>query len=149
MNFLKRFVKGKTVMKKQSDGSLAERPAKARGNVAIAQVDIPGVEPTLKAWSSEDFTPDSFLPITKSPDFKTYKIDSHGDFGTNKSWDRIKDTEARILIHISERLKSNPNASGTIVLHTFYSPCESCRGIIKKLTKMHPNIKIIITWDKH
>lgn len=73
----------------------------------------------------------------------TLKINSKQIIDGDISWDRIVDTESKILHEISKRLNGE-NVSGSIKLFTELAPCESCNGVIYQFLEKYPNITIEI-----
>lgn len=108
------------------------------GNVAVAEVTIPGVKKEFQAHSQihssdsmgsnlGDFT---FSKETKS--FKTYVEDR---------FPRLNDTEAKILEDISSQIK-DPNVPGKIDLYTELDACQSCTNLIMEFRRKFPNIEL-------
>ncbi len=118
------------------------------GNIAVAEIDVPGVSIELKSFSGTKINPQGFVDAkTQNRIFKTLSIDRHGLSNTPASWDRYVDTEARILEQIADNLGSNTQTVGTINLYTILEPCESCRYVIKQFIEKYKNITINIFWD--
>lgn len=118
--------------------------AKTSGNLGVAQIDIPGIQPMMAASSRiesptssqrnlgfvgevpETF-PSSVVPIGSVPPvFINRSIDS----------------EAKILNNIAMKLGDNSSATGTINLLTERAPCASCSNVIESFKIKYPNIKI-------
>lgn len=122
---------------------------KNKGNMAAADVDIPGIKkefsahskinsPTDKGADINDF---SLLKPENDRIFKTYEPASSTLTGT--PFDRFHDTEAKILEDIASQI-TNPNISGSIDLFTELPACQSCTNIIFEFRRKFPNIKLNI-----
>ena len=114
------------------------------GNMGLAQINIPGVQPTMAASSrigtptaeqvalgfvgevSETF-PSSVVPTASNPPLML---------------NRAVDSEAKILNNIAAQLGDNTSASGTINLLTERAPCASCSNVIQQFQAKYPNIEI-------
>lgn len=84
--------------------------------------------------------PDISLKPLES-EFKSLKINSQQIIDGEGAWDRIVDTEFKILDEVSKILNGK-NASGTIELFTELPPCPSCDNVILQFLEKYPNIKI-------
>ncbi|MBC6298227.1 hypothetical protein HCJ45_14020, partial [Listeria sp. FSL L7-1517] len=110
-----------------------------KGNVATAEVDIPGLKKDFKAHSQvqsndslgymDDF---SIAPSEKDRVLKNYVEDGYP---------RYNDTEAKILEDIASKIK-DPNTKGEINLFSELDCCQSCTNLILEFRKKYPNIKI-------
>ncbi|SDC49890.1 filamentous hemagglutinin family N-terminal domain-containing protein [Variovorax sp. CF079] len=118
--------------------------ARTGGNVGVAQIDIPGIQPTMAASSRitnptsdqralgfvgqipETF-PSSVVPTGSNPPLML---------------NRAVDSEAKILNNIAAQLRDNTSATGTINLLTERAPCVSCSNVIQQFEAKYPNIKI-------
>ncbi len=110
------------------------------GNMAIAEINIPGVPSELKAFSRVNYAADmgadqGFTLLKSQRVFNTLEIDGY---------DRAVDTEAKILEEIASRLGNNPNATGTIQLLTENPPCASCQSVFQQFRQRYPNIQLKI-----
>ena len=63
-------------------------------------------------------------------------------------WDRIIDSESKILHDIAKRLGDNKSASGTIKIYTDWNCCPSCMSVIEQFSKKYPKIKIEVVYKK-
>lgn len=118
--------------------------AKTSGNMGVAQIDIPGIQPTMAASSRiglpsaeqralgfvgevpETF-PSSVVPTASTPP---------------QLLNRAVDSEAKILNNIAAQLGDNTSATGTINLLTERAPCASCSNVIDLFKAKYPNITI-------
>ncbi|SFD60410.1 The BURPS668_1122 family of deaminases [Bacillus sp. 491mf] len=96
------------------------------GNVAVADLHIPGVKTNYQAHSqvhSADSFGDSFGDFTHSKDTKS--LESYVD----DKFPRYNDTEAKILEDIASQIK-DPNIIGEIHLFSDFDVCQSCTNLI-------------------
>lgn len=97
----------------------------------------------LKAFSQVNIAFDTgadkgFVLLKDRKIFQTIKI--AGKNGV--PYDRMVDTEAKILEEIASRLGNNPNATGTIQLLTENPPCASCQSVFQQFRQRYPNINL-------
>lgn len=132
---------------------MPNNPLKNKGNMATAEVDIPGIKKEFSAHSKinssldkgADISDFSLLKPEGDRIFKTYEPASSTLTGT--PFDRFHDTEAKILEDIASQI-TDPNISGTIDLFTELPACQSCTNIIFEFKRKFPNIKLnILTKD--
>ncbi|MBY4695572.1 hemagglutinin repeat-containing protein [Burkholderia latens] len=118
--------------------------AKTSGNVGVAQINIPGIQPTMAA-SSQISTP---TPAQQALGFvgkvpETFPSSSVWTAGNDPILlNRSADSEAKILNNIAAQLGDNTSVSGTINLLTERAPCVSCSNVIQQFQNKYPNIKI-------
>lgn len=113
-----------------------------RGNMAAADVDIPGIKEDFIAHSKINEESDigadtadfSFLKSENERIFTTYVDDK---------FPRYHDTEAKILEDIASQI-TDSNVEGTIYLYSELPCCQSCSNIILEFRNMFPNIKLIV-----
>jgi filamentous hemagglutinin len=118
--------------------------AKTSGNVGVAQIDIPGIQPTMAASSRIGVAtadqqalgfvgevPETF-PSTVVPT------------GSNppQMLNRAVDSEAKILNNIAAQLGDNTSVMGNINLLTERPPCASCSNVIDLFKAKYPNITV-------
>lgn len=132
---------------------MPNNPLKNKGNMAAAEVNIPGIKKEFSAHSKinssldkgADISDFSLLKPEGDRIFKTYEPASSTLTGT--PFDRFHDTEAKILEDIASQI-TDPNISGTIDLFTELPACQSCTNIIFEFKRKFPNIKLnILTKD--
>ncbi len=82
------------------------------------------------------------------PEFKTLKVNKQNIVDGMDAWDRIVDTESKILEDINTQLKLIDNPTGQIKLYTDLKPCPSCMGVIEQFKKKYPNIEIEVIYTK-
>ena len=118
--------------------------ARTSGNMGVAQIDIPGVQPTMAA-SSQIASP------TAAQQAQGFVGQVQETFPSSSVWtggndpvllDRSVDSEAKILNNIAAKLGDNTSASGTINLFTERAPCASCSNVIQQFQAKYPNITI-------
>ncbi|HAG44922.1 MAG TPA: hypothetical protein DCL31_18340 [Clostridium sp.] len=111
------------------------------GNIAVADVDIPGVKSKFQAHSQINSETDIGVNIrdfsykTENRKLTTY-VDAEG-------YPRYHDTEAKILEEIEKSI-INPNVKGKIDLYSELDCCQSCTNLIFEFRRKHPNIKLNI-----
>lgn len=113
-----------------------------KGNVAIADVNIPEIKSEFKAHNrihSEDslgsiVTDFSYAPLAENRIFESYVEDG---------FPRYNDTEAKILEDIASQIK-DPNIKGTIDLYSELDCCQSCSNLILEFRRKYPNIELNI-----
>nr|WP_279588213.1 deaminase domain-containing protein [Luteibacter anthropi] len=114
---------------------------KNSGNMAAAEIDIPGLPGKMAAHSRIEKPTDAQVElgiVGYSSEFKTFSVEN----ATGDLINRNGDTEASILGNIAERLGSNRSATGSITLLTERSVCESCAGVISKFRERYPGITL-------
>jgi filamentous hemagglutinin len=117
---------------------------KSGGNMGVAQIDIPGVQPVMAASSQVQaptaaqaangfvgIVPETF-PSTVVPTGATPPVQLL----------RTVDSEAKILNNVAARLGDNTAATGTINLLTERPPCASCSNVIDLFRAKYPNITL-------
>ncbi|RXV69184.1 filamentous hemagglutinin N-terminal domain-containing protein [Burkholderia stabilis] len=118
--------------------------AKTSGNVGVAQINIPGIQPTMAA-SSQISTPTAEQQalgfVGKVPEtFPSSNVWTSGNDPILLN--RSADSEAKILNNIAAQLGDNTSVSGTINLLTERAPCTSCSNVIQQFESKYPNIKV-------
>lgn len=131
--------------------SLLTSAYKRDGNVGYATVNIKGLSKTeyyahsgIHVFTGDliNRVPDiSLMPI--DPDFISLRVNKMNIVNGERAWDRIVDTEFKILDEISKKLNGR-NVSGTITLFTELPPCKSCENVILQFLRKYPKIKIDI-----
>ena len=123
------------------------------GNFACCKADIENIEKTDYFAYSSIQTPTastdpniSSLP-TNSP-FTPLQVDKNNIIvSADKQYTRNVDSEFKILSDLQSHLKTNYDASGSIMLYTKYKPCMSCDSVISQFSAMYPNINITIVYS--
>ena len=132
------------------------------GNIAVAEIDIPGVPKEFMAHSSIN-TPNAkaaqygtfvYKPKPEERNLKSYIKAATGTKGLTKEEilkkkrvDRYHDSEAKILENITSRIKDTPNVKGKIDLYTERDCCDSCKNLISEFRNKFPNIELNIYTD--
>jgi filamentous hemagglutinin len=116
--------------------------ARTGGNMGFAQIDVPGLPPTMAASSRIDqptLAQQNLGFVGAVPEtFESTTVSS----ASGQLIDRSTDSEAKILNNIAARLGDNTSASGSINLMTERPPCASCSNVIQQFQERYPNIKI-------
>ena len=140
-------------------------PRKIRGkyNFAYAQVNIGGINKTeYYAHSkidiiSEDYRQDPRIDIEdisllpKEKIFKTQVLNTKNNSEISdggKPWDRIVDSECKILHDVANQLQNQNNVSGTIKIYSQMECCPSCRDVIRQFNELYPDVKIEVIYEK-
>lgn len=120
---------------------------KLKGNMAIAEVDIPGLKKEFTAHSKINNLGDkgaevgdfSMMKSAEDRIFQSYEPAASKIDGVK--FDRFHDTEAKILEDIASQMK-DPNISGTVNLYTELPACQSCTNVIFEFRQKFPNIEL-------
>ena len=131
-------------------------------NFGYAKVDIDGVEKTNfyahskisdKNYSNDIRVKSKIQDISEEPKekiFDTLELNSdntHQIIDGVKPWDRVVDSECKIIHDIANRLGNRRDAIGTIKLYTQLECCPSCKGVIQQFSKRYRNIKIEVLYE--
>ena len=113
-----------------------------RGNMAVADVDVPGIKDNFVAHSKINAELDKGADVA---DFSYFKAENERIFTSyvDDQYPRYHDTEAKILEDIASQI-TDPNVSGTINLYSELPYCQSCSNIILEFRRMFPNIELNI-----
>jgi filamentous hemagglutinin len=117
---------------------------KSGGNMGVAQIDIPGIQPTMAASSKVDAptaaqTANGFVGLVPET-FPSTVVPTGGTSPVQLL--RSVDSEAKILNNVAAKLGDNTAATGTINLLTERSPCASCSNVIDLFRAKYPNITL-------
>ncbi|AIQ56710.1 hypothetical protein PBOR_06980 [Paenibacillus borealis] len=108
------------------------------GNVAVADVNIPGIKKEFQAHSqihSSDSVGSNVGDLSYS------KVDKSLETYVDDQFPRFNDTEAKILEDIASQIK-DPNVKGQIDLFTELDACQSCSNLIMEFRRKFPNIQV-------
>jgi len=111
------------------------------GNVAVAEIDIPGV-PNQMAAHSQISVADSGKGLIGSGSGNFV-----ADSVPNKAGDMVRrdiDTEYKILDNIADQLGRNTSAKGTVNILTEKAACASCLNVAEQFRAKYPNITVNI-----
>ncbi|MCC3381264.1 deaminase domain-containing protein [Paenibacillus farraposensis] len=108
------------------------------GNVAVADVSIPGIKKKFQAHS-QIHSADSVG--SNVGDFSYSKVDKSLKSYVDDEFPRFNDTEAKILEDIASQIK-DPNVKGRIDLFTELDACQSCSNLIMEFRRKFPNIEL-------
>jgi filamentous hemagglutinin len=116
------------------------------GNVAAAEINVPGLPATMLASSRID-NPTAAQQATGfvgrvEGQFETQAI----PIGNGQPIDRVADSEAKILSTIGQQLGNNTQARGMINLYTERAPCASCESVIEQFRARYPNIVVNVVY---
>ncbi len=145
--------------KVQQKRQLLNSALKKAPNTGFAEVNIEGLSQTdffahssvKKVEDLSDVVRDRIGYISTEaiePEFKTLKVNKQNIVDGMDAWDRIVDTESKILEDINTQLKLIDNPTGQIKLYTDLKPCPSCMGVIEQFKKKYPNIEIEVIYTK-
>jgi len=113
------------------------------GNVAVADVNIPGLKTEFKAHSRiHKENADGFSSIAEEGRFPAKSVNQKGEVNGEGAFPRDNDTERKILEDIAYQLGNNKQAAGTIDLFTELPACGSCSDVILKFRQEYPNIQL-------
>ncbi|BFH60396.1 deaminase domain-containing protein [Paenibacillus azoreducens] len=113
------------------------------GNVAVADVNIPGLRTEFKAHSRiHKENADGFSSVTGKGQHPAKSVNQKGEINGEGAFPRNNDTERKILEDIAHQLGNNKQAKGTIDLFTELPAFRSCSDIIMQFRQEYPNIKL-------
>lgn len=135
------------VNKVKSIRSLLPSDLKKGGNLAVADVEIPGMKNQFYAHNEIDVLADARTSADKVSDISLKSTNPKLKFSKEytsdgRLTDRDVDSEFKILNDLASKLGDNKNASGKIRLFTELEPCSSCRNAIDEFLGMYKNITI-------
>ena len=136
---------------------------KSRVNFGYADVSIEGIEKTefyahsavddltgfKNRYNVSEAVIERMSDISIVPDkkiFDTLEVNRKNIVGGEGAWDRIVDSEAKILHEIAEKLGENFKASGKIKLFTDYDCCPSCKYVIEQFKERYPQIEVEVEY---
>ena len=109
------------------------------GNVAVAEIDIPGIPKQMAAHSDVSNTGKGLIG-SGSGNFAAQSV-------PNKAGDMVhrgRDTEYKILDNIADALENNTAARGTVNIFTEKAACASCLSVAEQFRTKYPNITVNI-----
>lgn len=112
---------------------------KRSGNVAVAEIDIPGIPKQMAAHSQVSDAGKGLIG-SGSGNFVAQSV-------PNKAGDMVYrgiDTEYKILDNIADQLGSNTSARGTVNILTEKAACASCLNVAEQFKAKYPNITVNI-----
>ncbi len=123
----------------------AELPSGLRrsGNVAVAEIDIPGIPKQMAAHSQVSDAGKGLIG-SGNGNFVAQSV-------PNKAGDLVYrgiDTEYKILDNIADQLGSNTSARGTVNILTEKAACASCLNVAEQFKAKYPNITVNILDNK-
>jgi len=120
-----------------------------KGNMAFAQIDVPGIPNNMKAFSRLDSGEFGYAAVPKGPTvFEPLSVDKYGRVDTAGSFLRNVDGEYKILENIAQKLGENPLATGRIDLFTELKACTSCASTIIQFRTKYPGIQLNVFTGK-
>ncbi|MBN3097529.1 DUF637 domain-containing protein [Pectobacterium brasiliense] len=112
---------------------------KRSGNVAVADINIPGIPKTLAAHSGVNVSGNGLVG-KGSESFKYQEIPNNKGFIIARN----TDSEYKILDNISDKLAGNISAKGTVTIFTERPACGSCLGVVEQFQQRYPGIEVKI-----
>lgn len=126
------------------------------GNVGYALTNIENVTPEIYGYSGFNDMGEALSNGAKI-DETTIKVawlpenSSFTAYGApnneGKIFNRIYDSEYKILSEIDKQLNGNTAATGKIILFTELKCCESCTDVIIQFSEKYPNIEIEVIYN--
>lgn len=115
---------------------------KTKGNMGVAQIDVPGVQPMMAASSQVQIptaiqSANGFVGLVPETFPSTIVPSANGTL-----IDRVTDSEAKILNNVAVQLGDNTAVTGTINLFTERPPCSSCSNVIDLFRSKYPGIAV-------
>ncbi|MDU8432986.1 deaminase domain-containing protein [Pseudomonas syringae pv. actinidifoliorum] len=118
------------------------------GNAAFAEINIGSLSPetmVMKAFSGFDDRIEEFLPKPQG-DASTWslqpKVATQKYIDTPEGYLRDIDTEFKILETVSQRLKGDSLAAGSINLISEKAVCPSCTSVIEQFRLKYPKVQL-------
>lgn len=126
------------------------------GNVGFASVNVKNVSPEIYAYSgfnnidealsNGSIIDETTVKVAWLPDNSSFiAYDAPNNEG--KIFNRIYDSEYKILSEIDRQLNGNTAATGKIVLFTELKCCDSCTDVIIQFSEKYPNIDLEIIYN--
>lgn len=110
---------------------------KRGGNMAVAEINIPGMPKTMAAHSRINDAGKGLVG-KGSQNYEFQKIpNAKGDMIP-----RNTDSEYKILDNLSDKLAGNTNIKGTVTIFTERPACGSCLGVVEQFQQKYPGVNI-------
>ncbi|MCQ8233624.1 deaminase domain-containing protein [Pectobacterium carotovorum] len=110
---------------------------KRSGNVAVADINTPGIPKTLAAHSGVNISGNGL--VGKGSESLKYQ-----EIPNNKGFiiARNTDSEYKILDNILDKLGGNISAKGTVTIFTERPACGSCLGFVEQFQQRYPGVEV-------
>jgi hypothetical protein len=110
---------------------------KRSGNVAVAEVNIPGMPKQISAHSSVDEAGKGLVGEgSQNFQYQTLQNSKGIPIGRNT------DSEYKILDNLADQLGSNTSVKGTVTIFTERPACGSCLRVVDQFQKKYPGIQV-------
>ena len=110
---------------------------KRSGNVAVADVNIPGMPKQMAAHSGVDEAGKGLVGEgSQNFQYQTLPNNKGIPIGRNT------DSEYKILDNLADQLGSNTSAKGTVTIFTERPACGSCLGVVEQFQQKYPDIQV-------
>ncbi len=121
----------------------------SKGNLAIAEIDVPGLPQDVRAFSQFQNGELGFAPRPTGPTiFEPMEIGKGGVVNGKNAFLRDVDGEFKILENLARALGNNPSATGRINLFTELQSCTSCAGTVMQFRQRYPGIQLNVFTGK-
>lgn len=121
----------------------------SKGNLAIAELDIPGLPKDMRAFSQFQNGELGFVPRPTGPTiFEPMEIGKGGVVNGKNAFLRDVDGEFKILENVARTLGDNPSVTGRINLFTELQSCTSCAGTVMQFRQRYPGIQLNVFTGK-
>jgi filamentous hemagglutinin len=107
------------------------------GNVAAAQIDIPGLPSTMVASSRVEEAGHGLIG-GGNQNFTYLELPN----AAGNPILRNTDSEYKILDNIADRLGGNSSTRGSVMIVTERPACESCLDVVNQFRARYPNIEV-------
>ncbi|WOS43081.1 deaminase domain-containing protein [Xanthomonas rydalmerensis] len=105
------------------------------GNVAVATIDIPGIQTEMAAHSQISEASRGFIGAGSGNFIATSVPNKIGEMVY-----RGADAEYKILDNIADQLRDNTAAKGVVTIFTEKAACASCLGVVELFKEKFTNI---------
>lgn len=115
----------------------------SKGNLAIAEIDVPGLPKNMRAFSQYQNGEFGFVPRpTGQTIFEPLEIGKGGVVNGKNAFLRDVDGEFKILENAARMLGNNPTVTGRINLFTELRSCTSCASTVMQFRQRYPDIQL-------